>query len=238
MACTGLSSPWGGLAELAVVEEYQVARLPDPVSDIQGAVVEPSAVALYGVERGRVAAGDRVLITGAGPIGALAALACQAVGAGEVLIAEPNPKRAAFARALGIGPVVSETGEDLVARIGDMTRGQGIDVAIECAGKEAALNACVDVAKPRGTVVQVALHVTPATTVPERWTAKDLTIEGTWCYRVTDWPRVLRLMATGRFPAERVVTAQLPLDDVVTSGFDRLVDPTGDQVKVLASARG
>jgi (R,R)-butanediol dehydrogenase/meso-butanediol dehydrogenase/diacetyl reductase len=236
MACTGLSSPWGGLAELAVVEEYQVARLPDPVTDVQGAVVEPSAVALYGVERGRVTGGDRVLVTGAGPIGALAALASRAVGAGEVIIAEPNPNRAALARSLDVGPVLTETGADLVDRIGELTRGDGIDVAIECAGKEAALNACVDVVKPRGTVVQVALHVTPATTVPERWATKDITIEGTWCYRVTDWPRVLRLMATGRFPAERIVTSQLPLDRVVEAGFDRLIDPTGDQVKVLASS--
>jgi (R,R)-butanediol dehydrogenase/meso-butanediol dehydrogenase/diacetyl reductase len=237
MACTGLSSPSGGLAELAVVEEYQVARLPDDVSDVQGAVVEPAAVALYGVERGRVAGGDRVLVTGAGPIGLLAALAAAARGAGEVYLAEPNPNRADFARGLGVATVLTEVGDDLVARIADLTQGEGIDVAIECAGKEPALNACVDVVKPLGTVVQTALHVAPARTVPEKWAAKDITIEGTWCYRVTDWPRVLRLIGSGRFPVERVVSAQLPLDEVVTGGFDRLIDPAGDQVKVLASVR-
>ena len=218
------------------MEEYQVAVLPDAVTDIQGAIVEPAAVALYGVERGRVAAGDRVLITGAGPIGLLAAMAAVARGAGEVYLAEPNPNRAAFARDLDVAVVLTEVGPELVASIDDMTRGEGIDVAIECAGKEAALNACVDVVKRYGTVVQTALHVAPATTVPEAWAVKDLTIEGTWCYLVTDFPRVLRLIATGRFPVERIVTAELALTDVVTGGFDRLVDPAGDQVKVLASA--
>ena len=67
----GLSAETGGLAELAVVKEYQVARLPDEVSDLEGAVVEPAAVAAYGVERAGVTGGDVVLITGAGPIGIL-----------------------------------------------------------------------------------------------------------------------------------------------------------------------
>ena len=74
MGCVGLSHAWGGMAQLATVAEYQVVRLPDAVSYQQGALIEPTAVAAYGVERGGVAPGDRVLITGAGPIGALAAL--------------------------------------------------------------------------------------------------------------------------------------------------------------------
>jgi (R,R)-butanediol dehydrogenase/meso-butanediol dehydrogenase/diacetyl reductase len=237
MACTGLSATTGGLSEVAVVEEYQVARLPDEVTDVQGAIVEPAAVALYGVERARMQAGDRVLVTGAGPIGALVALAASALGAGQILIAEPNPRRAAFAEDLGVGDVITATGDALLDVVRDRTGGIGVDVAIECAGKEAALNAAVDAVRPQGTVVQTGLHVAPATTFPDRWASKDISIEGTWCYAVTDWPRVIRLISRGRFPVERIVTAQLGLDDVVAEGFDRLIDPQGDQVKVLASPR-
>jgi (R,R)-butanediol dehydrogenase/meso-butanediol dehydrogenase/diacetyl reductase len=237
MACTGLSAPTGGLAERAVVEEYQVARLPDEVTNVQGAIVEPAAVALYGVERSRMRPGDRVLLMGAGPIGALAALAASASGAGEIFIAEPNPYRADFAARLNIGEVLTAVGDELIGQIQDRTDGAGVDVAIECAGKEAALNAAVEAVRPQGTVVQTGLHTRPASTFPERWSAKDITIEGTWCYSVRDWPRVIRLIARGRYTVERVVTAQLPLENVVTEGFDRLIDPAGDQVKVLASAR-
>jgi (R,R)-butanediol dehydrogenase/meso-butanediol dehydrogenase/diacetyl reductase len=238
MACTGLSAPTGGLAELAVLEEYQVARLTDAVSDIQGAIVEPAAVALYGVERSGMRAGDRVLVTGAGPIGALAALASVALGAGDVFLAEPNPRRAEFAASLGVGEVLTAVGEELLGLLEERTDGAGVDVAIECAGKEVALNTCVDAIRPQGTVVQTGLHVRPATTFPERWASKDITIEGTWCYAVTDWPRVIRLIARGKYPVERIVTATLDLDHVVTDGFDRLIDPTGEQVKVLATAGG
>ena len=73
-ACTGLSAETGGLAELALVKEYQVAKLPDEVSDLEGAVIEPAAVAAYGVDRAGVTGGDIVLVTGAGPIGILSAM--------------------------------------------------------------------------------------------------------------------------------------------------------------------
>lgn len=236
MGCTGLSSSSGGLSELAMVQEYQVARLPDDVSDVQGAAVEPAAVALYGVERAGFPAGGRVLVAGAGPIGALAALAAVALGAGQVIVSEPNPNRAEFAAGLDVGPVVTETGDALADRLRELTDGEGVDAAIECAGKAAALNACIDAVKPQGSVVQTGLHVAPATTMPETWSLKDLTIEGTWCYNVTDWPRVIRLIATGKYPVEKIVTSTLPLDSIVADGFDRLISPTGNEVKVLGSA--
>src|SRR5438270_2005080 len=101
MACVGLSWAWGGIGELAVVLDYQVAVLPEELSYEQGAVIEPAAVAEYGVRRGGVRPGDTVLITGAGPIGALAVLAAQAAGAGVVYLSEPNQVRARAAKGIG-----------------------------------------------------------------------------------------------------------------------------------------
>ena len=89
-------------------------------------------------------------------------------------------------------------------------------MAIECAGKEAALNACVDAVRPRGTVVlEAGLHVVPAVMSPETWAFKDITIEATWCYGVTDWPRVIRLIGRGLLPVERIITAQLGFEEIV-----------------------
>src|SRR5438067_1541961 len=68
MGCVGLSHAWGGMAQFATVADYQVVRLPDAVTFQQGALIEPTAVAAYGVERGGVAPGDRVLVTGAGAL--------------------------------------------------------------------------------------------------------------------------------------------------------------------------
>jgi (R,R)-butanediol dehydrogenase/meso-butanediol dehydrogenase/diacetyl reductase len=62
---------------------------------------------------------------------------------------------------------------------------------------------------------------------------KDLSLVGTWCYRITDWPRIIRLVASGKYPVAKAVTAQIPLEDVVAKGFDVLVDPQGNQLKIL-----
>jgi (R,R)-butanediol dehydrogenase/meso-butanediol dehydrogenase/diacetyl reductase len=232
MGCVGLSWAWGGMGELAIVLDYQVARIPDRLTYEQGALIEPAAVALYGVERGGVGPGDHVLITGGGPIGALAILAAQAAGAAAVYLSEPNARRRAHAERLEPTAVLDPAAVDVPAELRSLT-GVGVDVAIECAGNARALNDCVAATRRAGTVVQTGLHVGKAEVDPMLWSLNDLTIEGTWCYRVYDWPRIAGLVARGAMPVERIVTSRIGVDDVVPGGFDVLADPQGHAVKVL-----
>lgn len=235
MACTGLSSPWGGIAELAIVSDYQVTPLPDAVSDVQGALIEPTAVAAYGVDRAGVAPGETLLITGSGPIGALASLYAVANGV-RVIVAEPNPNRAEFARSLDVGDVLDPTDGDPVERIRDMTDSLGVNGCVECSGNERALNTCIDATRKAGTVVQTGLHTKPAAIDPMQVALKDLTISGTWCYPIYDWPRIIGLISSGRCPVERVVTANIDADDVVPGAFEPLLDPQGREMKVMVRA--
>src|SRR5215831_17815763 len=144
MACTGISSAWGGLADLAIVRASQVVPVAETMTARQAALIEPAAVAAYGVDRGRLQPGQTVLVTGAGPIGSLAALYALAGGARRVVISEPDPARRGRAAGLGdgLGEVITadpaaESVTDLVA---ELTGGVGADLAVECAGQEAALN--------------------------------------------------------------------------------------------------
>jgi (R,R)-butanediol dehydrogenase/meso-butanediol dehydrogenase/diacetyl reductase len=235
-ACTGLSAETGGMAELAVVKEYQVAKLPDEVSDREGAVVEPAAVAAYGVERAGVVGGDVVLVTGAGPIGVLSAMYASAAGASSVIISEPNKNRAELARTLDIGHVVDPTTGALEDLVAELTGGDGVDLAVECSGSTPGLASCVTQTRKRASIVQTGLHTKPATLDAMALAEKDLTLFGSWCWNTTDWPRIIRLIATGQYPVAKAVTAEIPLDDVVTRGFDTLIDPQGDQLKVLVRA--
>jgi (R,R)-butanediol dehydrogenase/meso-butanediol dehydrogenase/diacetyl reductase len=235
MGAVGLSWAWGGLGEQAVVRDYQVAVLPDELSYEQGALIEPTAVAQYGVDAAPVRPGDTVLITGAGPIGALTVLCATAAGAGAVYVSEPNARRAERARRLGAAEVFDPTAVDLVGELRERTGGVGVDVALECVGNGPALDACVRAVRRAGTVVQVGLHTTPAELDPMLWALNDLTIRGTWCYPVYDWPRIAGLIASGRLPVERAVTGRIGIEDVVGRGFDALLDPGGDQVKLLVA---
>jgi (R,R)-butanediol dehydrogenase/meso-butanediol dehydrogenase/diacetyl reductase len=210
--------------------------VPDAVSDLAAAAIEPAAVAAYGVDRGGVQGGDVVLITGAGPVGALSALYADALGAGTVIVAEPNPARAAFARTLDVGPVVDPTDEGFADLVDQLTDGLGVDLAVECSGSTPGLATCISRTRRSGTVVQTGLHTRPATLDAMALSEKELSLIGSWCYRLTDWPRIVRLVASGKYPVEKVVTSRIDLEDVVTQGFDVLVDPTGDQLKILVAS--
>jgi (R,R)-butanediol dehydrogenase / meso-butanediol dehydrogenase / diacetyl reductase len=237
MGCVGLSWPWGGFASRAVVEDYQAWRLPDGVSYEQGAMIEPAAVAAYAVARGGVVPGDRVLVCGAGPIGALTVLAAYAAGAGEVFLSEPNPRRAAWAEGLDTAAVLDPSSVDVAEWLHDRTEGLGVDVAIECSGSEPGLQAAIGSVRTRGTVAQVGLHVKPAAIDPMRLSEREITLVGTWAYDVHAWPRYMAQVASGAFPVEKVITDRIGLDDVVPRGFDVLTDPAGSQIKILVAPR-
>ncbi|MEL7133341.1 MAG: zinc-binding dehydrogenase, partial [Pseudomonadota bacterium] len=214
MGCVGLSWAWGGMAERAVIKDYSAQPVPPGVTDDQAAMIEPAAVALYGVDRGGVTAGSTVLVSGAGPIGALTVLAARAAGASTIIVSEPNPnRRRIMADIAPYCTLVDPVADDLAAVIGDLTEeGVGVDVALECVGLEVSLNVCVDAVRRQGRVVQVGLHMTPTKVDAMLWALKDITIEATWCYPTQIWPRVARMIASGLFPVEQVITARINAD--------------------------
>ena len=235
LALAGLSWVSGGMADYALLNDYNVQKIPDTLSDEEAALVEPSAVAVYACDRGGVTAGSSVLVTGAGPIGLLTLLAARAAGAAQLFVSDINDKRLAFAKAalpdlITINPKHDNPGEVVRA----LSEGQvGCDVAIECVGNEHALKACLDAVRKQGVVVQTGLHPHEN---PLDWfqvTFKDVDIRGSWAYPTHYWPRVIRLISSGLLPANKVVTRKITLDKAVTDGFDALLDPAGEQLKIL-----
>ncbi|NVD42702.1 2,3-butanediol dehydrogenase [Ensifer sp. HO-A22] len=235
LALAGLSWQWGGMADYATLNEYNVQKIPDAMSDEEAALVEPTAVAVYACDRGGVTAGSSVLVTGAGPIGILTLLAARAAGATQLFVSDINDARLAFAKAIlqdliTINPKRDAPGDVVRA----MSEGNvGCDVAIECVGNEHALKACVDAVRKQGVVVQTGLHPHEN---PLNWfqvTFKDIDLRGSWAYPTHYWPRVIRLIASGLLPASKVVTNTITLDQAVAQGFDALLDPAGKQLKIL-----
>lgn len=235
MACVGLSDAWGGIAEQAVVDESKVAKLPDTMSDIEGALVEPTAVAAYGVDKAQVRPGDSVLVTGLGPIGALASMYAASLGA-TVYMSEINPQRQQLARSLDVGELFDPRSTDVAAELRERTGGIGVDAVIECSGNEIALQTALASVRASGNISQTGLHTKPASIDPMVLSERDITLRGTWCYPVTDWPRIIDLIGRGRMDVEKVVSAKIDMADIVDKGFETLLSPTGDQVKVLVRA--
>ncbi|MBX3569374.1 MAG: alcohol dehydrogenase catalytic domain-containing protein [Rhizobiaceae bacterium] len=229
----GLSWHWGGMAEQALVPEQNVVKLPDSVSDEQGAVVEPALVALNAIDQSGVQVGATVLVTGAGPIGALTALCAQASGASAVYVFEPNAGRRARLEALE-GLKVFGDRDALLADISAGTdNAVGVDVAIECAGHEAALGLCIEAVKRTGTIAQVGLFVGKPAVDMFKVSEKGIRIIGCWGNDLTVGPRLVSMIASGRFPVEKIITGRVKLDDAVASGFDILTRKGSDHLKIL-----
>lgn len=235
LALAGLSWLSGGMAEGAVLNDYNVVKIPDTLSDEEAALVEPTAVAVYACDRGGVVAGNSVLVTGAGPIGMLTLLTARAFGATKLFVSDLNDTRLEIARQILPGVItLNPKRDDIGAAIRAQTEGGvGCDVALECVGNEKALGSCLDAVRKQGVIVQVGLHPGNSGLNWFNVTFKDVDVRGSWAYPTHLWPRVIDLIATGAIPASKVVTKKIRLDQAVTEGFDVLLDPAGTQLKIL-----
>lgn len=228
---TGLSSPWGGFGDLAVVEGYQLTPL-EGISALDGAVVEPAAVAANAAARANVGPGTNVLIAGAGAIGLLTLMAARAFGAASVYVLEVNQARAAFAARLGAEVLPEEAREDIAGYLRERTGGVGADVAIDAAGHPLALAACVESVRPGGTVGIPAVHPGPTAVDVRRVTRNDLTLVGSVGYTQEMWEKTALMVRAGVLPVARVVTSRIARDDIVEKGFKVLARPSGE-IKIL-----
>jgi (R,R)-butanediol dehydrogenase/meso-butanediol dehydrogenase/diacetyl reductase len=196
-------------------------------------VVEPAAVSLNAVLRAGVTSGDTVLIVGCGPIGALAVLASLTAGAAAVHVSEPNPKRAAQALTLGAATSLQGDRGAQLDRIRDLTNGMGVDVAIDCAGKEGTVNLCIEAVRPGGVVGVPSVHPRSMDIDIRTVTRKPVSIVGSLGYTMAAWDRTVALVQAGKYPVERVVTSRVPRDEIIKGGFDALVDAGRGEVKIL-----
>jgi (R,R)-butanediol dehydrogenase/meso-butanediol dehydrogenase/diacetyl reductase len=233
-AWVGLSTKWGGLGDLALLQSYQVTPLTS-LSDEQGALVEPAAVSLNAVMRARVAAGDAVLVVGCGPVGALAVLASLVAGASTVYVSEPNPKRAAIGVELGAATSLQGENGRQLQQVRDLTKGAGVDVAIDCAGKEGTINLCIESVRPGGVVSVPSVHPGFTSVDILAVTRKPVSVIGSLGYTFDVWDRTVALIAAGKYPVERIVTSRARRDEVLKNGFDALVDIERGELKVLVA---
>ncbi|WP_440896608.1 2,3-butanediol dehydrogenase [Amphibacillus sp. Q70] len=225
----------GGFAEYCVLDEKHVYQIPDNMSLEQAALVEPTAVTHRGVEVAGVKAGDKVLVTGAGPIGLLTALCARAAGATDVYVSDVAEERLELAKSFGFVTPLNPTKEDVVARIMKDTNNTGVDVAIECAGVQATFDTCLEALKITGTVCLVALFTDNPKLSAFQALIKEATIKSSLAY-ANSYDRVIDLIASGQVPAEKVITNKIVLDDVVEDGFELLLNDKS-QSKILVSAK-
>lgn len=197
----------GAFAELVTVHEQFAHPVPDSLSDDAAALLEPLSVGLWACRKAQVTAGSRVLVTGAGPVGLVAAQAASALGAAEVTITDVNARRLALARDLGVTHALDVASEP----VGDS--GLEPDVLLECSGHPAATADAIGAVARAGRVVLVGMGSDQVALPVSRIQEFELTVTGTFRYAHT-WPSAIALVASGRVELDRLVTGHYGLDKV------------------------
>jgi L-iditol 2-dehydrogenase len=221
--CTGRRDPGvgefqGAFADFVRVHEAEVVRVPPGMSMRAAALAEPLAVALHGLTRGGVQAGQRVLVTGCGPIGALSIAAARARGVTDIVASEPHPSRRALAERLGATGV--DPGDLGAPRMPFDLVDDPFDVALECSGHGAAMEGALAQLKRAGTLVLVGAGMTPPRLDNNRILLNELVITGAFVYDPDGFPRALELLASPDFPTDILIES----DDVPLEGLSEAVD--------------
>jgi alcohol dehydrogenase len=204
--------------------DTSVHKVPEELTDEQVlflADILPTAFEI-GVLNGGVQPGDTVAIVGAGPIGLATIMTATLFTPARIIAIDIADARLARAREFGADVTINNTTEDPVARVMELTKGLGADVAVEAVGVPETFELCTDIVRPGGHVANVGVHGKPATLHLERLWIKDVTITTGLVDTVTT-PCLMELIGAGKLDPSVFATHRYSLDEAMTA-YDAFAD--------------
>jgi (R,R)-butanediol dehydrogenase/meso-butanediol dehydrogenase/diacetyl reductase len=210
--CAQMRLEGGGYGEYSVAAEAQAVRLPGGVSLEDGALVEPLAVGLHGVDISGMKPGARVLVIGAGPIGLATVFWARRLGAGRIAVTASSMRREELAMQMGASAFI-DPAADPIAEV-NRVLGGAPDIVYECVGKPGLIARSIDHVRPRGTVVVLGLCTLPETFMPFAAVAKEVRIQASAFYSVRDFEITADVLEAGDTAPEAMVTDTVALADM------------------------
>jgi threonine 3-dehydrogenase len=206
----GVTRP-GAFADFLVIPAQNVFVVPDHITDDVAAVLDPLGNATHTALRFDVV-GEDVLITGAGPIGVLAAAIVRHIGARHVVVTDVNPYRLEMAAAHGASRVVDVRSEALEPVMADLGMSEGFDVGLEMSGAEAAFNQMLASVNHGGRIAALGIPAGPMTLDVNDIIFKGLEIQGIYGRRIFEtWYKMAAMLQSG-LDVSGIVTHRLPAD--------------------------
>lgn len=199
--------------------------IPDDMSMARAALIEPLTIALHGKDRSGVKEGDVCVITGAGPIGILAALSVKAYGATPVLM-DVLDSRLEFARGLGIENSYNNSDGGFSEYLQELTDGKLADAMIECTGAPPVLAKLHDYVCNGAGVALVGWPKTEVMVNTVRWMQKELNIRPSR-NSFHNFPEAIHLISEDLVPVEQLLTKIIPLEKVEETIRDMVANPSG-----------
>lgn len=198
----------GLLREFATIPAHNAALVPETFSYTQASLIEPVAVIMHMLELIEIRAGQTVAVLGAGPIGLLTAAVARKAGAARIFMADKLPHRIRMAQDLGATAVPIAQFQQLIA---DVTRGRGVDIAIDAAGTPETINTSLTVTTLGGTFVLIGIPTyTPVPVDLFSLQAKEIRFQPLKRSNHQSRPAIA-LLASGAIP-ETIVTHKIGIE--------------------------
>lgn len=207
-------------------------KLPENVSTLSGALIEPLAVGMHAANQGEAQAGQTAIITGAGAIGLVSLLALKYKGISEVIVIDIMQKRLDKAIELGATHVINASEVDVVKKVIEITKGKGCDLAIETAGTEITTNQLIHMVKKGANIVLVGYGKSGLMNLEMSLALdKEITFKTVFRYRHI-YPMAIDAAASGKIDLEKIVTNFFDFDDI-QNAMDQSVKNKEDIVKAV-----
>jgi 2-desacetyl-2-hydroxyethyl bacteriochlorophyllide A dehydrogenase len=193
----------GAFARYVVVPAARLLTVPDALPSRVAALTEPTAVAIHAVTLSGVTPDDRVLVTGAGPVGLLVTAVLHAQGVRDITVSEPAPARQARALEVGASRVVAP--DSLPSPVMGAPVDEPFTVAFECSGRASAAETALDQLDFAGVCVFVGTGAEFPRLNHNRIIVLEVTIVGSYNYDADGFGPALDLLASGRLPVDALV---------------------------------
>jgi (R,R)-butanediol dehydrogenase/meso-butanediol dehydrogenase/diacetyl reductase len=227
LAILGLSAD-GAFADYVCVPATIAYKLPEDFPLEWGALLEPMSTGVRALRRGRLAAGERVVVIGGGPIGMGVVQAALALGAADVILVEPVEQRRALGQRFGARAL--DAADDVRAALADTPA----DLTLDCVALPSTLRLAIDLLGPGGRTVLVGVAIEPGQIDVTDIMLHEKELIGTaGRLHREDFPALVALIGRGAIDAAAMVTRHIALDDVVALGFEAMRTDRERHLKIL-----
>ncbi|NGO41305.1 zinc-dependent alcohol dehydrogenase [Streptomyces ureilyticus] len=230
----GCQTP-GAMGDLFTIPADRVHRVPDGMTALQAALVEPLATPVHAVAKAGDLTGRTVVVLGAGPIGLLTLIAARHAGAARIVVTDLLEGKRARALRLGADAALPADAPDLIDQAHAALDGPA-DVIFDCVAREQSMAQAIGLVTKGGHIVVVGVGAAGTTAVRlDLIQDREIRIEGTLMYTSEDYLAAMSLIESDAVDIAEIVTATYPLEEAAKA-FAASVDP--EQVKVLVTVDG
>jgi len=227
----GLHIP-GAFAEYVAVPAKKCHKLADSVSFDEAALVEPLSVGTHAVAITPAELGDNLLVIGSGVVGLMVLQIAKLRVGGKVFVSDLIDYKLEIAKTLGADTVVDTGKEDLISRIGELTKGNGVDAVIEAVGVQQTLQQALTVVKKGGDITVAGLLERMVQLDIMRVVANEITIRGDYSYTTTEFKTALNFLANGTVHVKPLITHAFSLGEMGRA-VDILAEGKEKHVKII-----